>query len=504
MSNNKNQLLLINTSLLPKTTISIYPYESNSIKYVLGSYIIIHNLNTNQKKIHQTNISLLNKILLVECLNEFNFVIISLNNYLLPQLNIFCTNLNKDIYSIDIQMKNKIHITNIFIDKFRHNLYLILISSIEKNYLYYFHSNPNNNLYELNFIAELNSQSEIVEFKCFYNDNYAICLTRNSLIYYEVNLEKKNIISLFKNIKFNFVLSVRELSLSNFNRGLIGFISTKGDCLVFNKKGNKIKKISPVEKSDFFENCQFFDNFLCLQSANGNIIIDDLYDFKIKYYIEYSNIIQNIKNKYLINQNFDEENTLLYQNKKIEVLYFKAKENQIILKIENYCIILSSITALINKYENNNTNKQQFFCLFNPCNAINNILFIYNINPTPNNKHDNVIYLFSETLIIEKYYNYNSNNINNNYMDLTKILQGTNSKHYITSMKISENNNFLFFGDNKGILYAYQNNKYKKYYLNQKSPIISILQSIDNNSLSASVAIIVVGLALFDCIFPVD
>ena len=478
MSNNKNQLLLINTSLLPKTTISIYPYESNSIKYVLGSYIIIHNLNTNQKKIYQTNISLLNKILLVECLNEFNFVIISLNNYLLPQLNIFCTNLNKDIYSIDIQMKNKIHITNIFIDKFRHNLYLILISSIEKNYLYYFHSNTNNNIYELNFIDELNLQSEIVEFKCFYNDNYAICLTRNSLIYYEVNLEKKNIISLFKNIKFNFVLSVRELSLSNFNHGLIGFISTKGDCLVFNKKGNKIKKISPVEKSDFFENCQFFDNFLCLQSANGNIIIDDLYDFKIKYYIEYSNIIQCLKRKYLINQNFDEENNL-YQNKKVEVLYFREKENKIILKIENYCIILSSITDLINKYENNNTNKQQFFCLFNPCNAINNILFIYNINPTPNNKHDNVIYLFSETLIIEKYYDYNSNTINNNYMDLTKILQGTRSNHFITSMKISENNNFLFFGDNKGIIYAYQNNKYKKYYLNQKSPIISILQSID-------------------------
>ena len=36
-------------------------------------------------------------------------------------------------------------------------------------------------------------------------------------------------------------------------------------------------------------------------------------------------------------------------------------------------------------------------------------------------------------------------------MDLTKILQGTRSNHFITSMKISENNNFLFFGDNKGI-----------------------------------------------------
>ena len=481
MQNNKNHLKLLNTSLLPKTTISIYPYESNSIKYALGSYIIVHNLNTNQKQIYKINIPLSNKILLIECLNEFNFIIISLDKNLIPQLNVFSTNLKKDIYTIGIQMKNKIYITNIFIDKFRHNLYLILISSVEKNYLFYFHTNTNNNLYELNFITELNLQSEVIEFKCFYNDNYAICLTRNSLIYYEVNLQKRNLISLFKNIKFNFVLSANKLILSNSNHGLIGFISSKGDCLIYNKKGNKIKKISPVEKSDFFENCQFFDNFLCLQSTNGNIFIDDLYDFKIKYYIEYSNIIQNIKNKYLINQNFDEENTLLYQNKKIEVLYFKAKENQIILKIENYCIILSSITALINNYEYNNTDKQEFLCLFNPCNTINNILFIYNINPTPNNKHDNVIYLFSETIIIEKYYDYNLNTINNNYMDLTKILQSTHSKHFITSMKISENNNFLFFGDNKGILYAYQNNKYKKYYLNQKSPIISILQSIDNN-----------------------
>lgn len=94
--------------------------------------------------------------------------------------------------------------------------------------LYFFHiTNIDIHKYDIIPFGKLNNlDQEIIDFKCFYNDNLIICITSNSLIYYKVNLEKQKCIYA-NQIKFQFRIIPYSLKIDRKN-GLISVMSSKG------------------------------------------------------------------------------------------------------------------------------------------------------------------------------------------------------------------------------------------------------------------------------------
>ena len=192
MSNISNHKLeLINSTLIPKCSNCLYSPDKNILIYPLSSNIIIYDLSNDSKKIINTKNK--SKISNIKFLDKDKNILLLIYKSQFPVINILPLNEDKNIFSKIMPVEENFNISNIFVDRFRYNLFLILLSGINKNILYFFHlTNMKNNKYSLIPIGILQKlYIEITDFKSFYNTDLIICTTRNSLIYYKINLENQ-------------------------------------------------------------------------------------------------------------------------------------------------------------------------------------------------------------------------------------------------------------------------------------------------------------------------
>ena len=509
--NKYHNLNLLNSTILPKWYNSIYSSEDNILIYPITSNIIIHNLSNDTKKI--INNKGKNKISNIKYLDKDKNILLTISKSQFPKINIISLNpedgndkQNTYLYSKIIPIEENFSVSNIFIDRFRYNLFLIILSSIDKNILYFFHiTSIDKNKYDIIPFEKLkNLELEIIDFKCFYNEILLICITRNSIIYYKLNLEKK-ICEFSNNIKFQFKLLPKSLKIDRKN-GLIAMLTASGQSLIYDKEGNKIFEIiCPINKEYFtFHIFSDYDNSICLSTNIGNIFIykidnyDDTFIFKTKNYIKYSFINRIINEKFLYNNNIyksmnKNKNIISNNNKKnyIEIIYYNEKEDIILFTINNSISFLQiPLSSLINKNIKEDSN---FIYNFNHSQKINNGIIIYNASSSQDKPYDNIIYSCSnDNILIKRYYNYSSNKFFNYYFDCSYLFKEPNT--FITAIRFHPKyaDSILYAGDNKGALYVINKDKnyqYQKYYLNKENnfnddiSIISIIFCPDNDYL---------------------
>ena len=496
MSKKKNNhLQLINSTIIPQIHNCFFSSE-NDLIYSISSKIIIHNLSNNTKKI--INNKYKTKITNLKYLDKEMNLLLVINQNIFPIINILSLDSNyiiknndQFLYSKKIPIEENFSISNIFIDRFRYNLFLIILSNKDKNILYFFHIiNVKNNRYDIIPFGKLqNSDLEIIDFKSFYNDNLIICITRNSLIYYKINLEQK-LFESTNNIKFQYKLLPYSLKINRKN-SLIAILSEIGESLIYDKDGNNICNIKcPIQKENF--NSQLFsdyNNSMCLSTNKGNIFIykinsfNETYIFKVKSYIKNSFINKIINEKYLYNKNIyinnNQNKNIIPNNNKndsIKIIYYNEKDDIIIFTLNNGDSFLkSSLTNLINK--NNNKEKNSIY-VCNHSQKINNGIVIYNEDSSYDNKYDNIIYSCSnDNKLIKNYYNYSTNKFYNYFFNFDYLFNDSNI--FITSIRFHPKNtqNILYAGDNKGclyIIYKERNYQYQKYYLIKENNVNEI------------------------------
>ena len=480
LNQNKNHKLeLINSALLPKWYNCIYSSDKNTLIYTLSSNIIIYNLSDDSKKIISDKDK--SAISNIKYLDKEKNIFIKINKRQYPVLSIFSLDGSKEyIYSKIIPVEEGFNISNIFIDRFRYNLFFILLSGINRNILYFFHltniTNISNNKYSLIPIGKLQKLDlEVTDFKCFYNDDLLICTTRNSIIYYKINLQNQTC-SLYKNIPCHFSIKSRTLKIDRKN-GFISFLSLKGECLIYDKEGNFINNIKcPLNNNEYF-NFNIFSDFndsLCLVTNKGNILLYDIeyqsheeyYNFKVKKFIKYSYILQLIKERYQYNKNIDNDDNIKESKNNIEVIYYNEKDY--LIMIINNSLISLSLSNILNK---NFTKNNLILYNFNHNQKINRGIIIYKSgNPSQNNSYDNIIYTCSnDNILSAHYYNYSKNRFINHNINFNYILK--NKDIYITAIRFHPKypKDILYLGDSKGylyIIYKSKNFNYQKYNLN--------------------------------------
>ena len=486
-NSNNHKLELINSTFIPKYYNCLYSPDNNILIYSISSNIVIYYLSTDTKKIiNNKNKSIISNI---KYLDKEKNIILTINKGQLPIINILSLNNkinNTLIYSKIIPVEENFNVSNTFIDRFRYNLFLILLSGINKNILYFFHiTNMANNQYSLIPIGKLQKiDIEIIDFKCFYNTNLLICSTRNSLLYYKINLENQAC-SLYKAVQFHISIKTKTLKIDRKNL-LISIITSKGDCLIYDKEGNNITEIKcPLNNKEHFIFNIFseFNNSLCLSTNNGNFFIynielpnyEDDFNFKIKKFIKYSNIVQIIKEKYELNKNIitneSDMDEYIPENKRndIEIIYYNEK-NYLIM-IYNNSLISISLSDILNKNINKNS---VILYQYNHREKINNGIIIYKALQNPylniNISYDNIIYTCSNNNILNiNYYSFPNNKFISQNFSFEKII--TNNEVYITSIRFHPRfpKDILYAGNNKGFLYIInkrQNYHYQKFNLN--------------------------------------
>ena len=505
-----HHLKLLNTTIVPKFYNCIYSPEENILIYPVSSNLVFFNLSNDTKSIinYEDN----NKILNLKYLDKEKNLILTISKNIFPKINIISINTDSDnnlegeaLYSKIIKIEKNFSVSNIFVDRLRYNLFLIILTSIDKNMLYFFHiTNIDTHTYDIIPFGELkNLEQEIIGFKCFYNDNLIICITNNSLIYYKLNLEKQKCI-LANQIKYQFRIIPYSLKIDRKN-GLIAVMSSKGESLIYDKKGNNISKISCPIKNEYFIFQLFsdFNNKMFMTTNNGSIFIykidyfNDTYSFKPKKYISYSFISRIIDEKCLYNPNENFNKNINYENnsnnnmlgnKNIEVINYNEKDDLILLTLNNGNNLLQiSFSSLINKNINQNSH---IIYQINHSKNMNNGIIIYNSNPTISKSFDDIIFSSSnDNKLTKHYYDYYSNKFYNYYFNCSYLFK--ESDIHITSIRFHPKypDNVLYAGDNKGslyIIYKDKNYQYQKYYLNKKNlfvdfSIISITFAPDND-----------------------
>ena len=482
-NSNNHKLELINSTFMPKYNNCLYSSDKNILIYSISSNIVIYNLSNDSKKIiNNKSKSIISNIKYLD--KEQNTVLI-INKEQFPRINILSLNNNSNIYSKVIPVEENFNISNIFIDRFRYNLFLILLSGINKNILYFFHiTNITNNQYSLIPIGKLQKiDIEIIDFKCFYNTDLLICSTRNSLLYYKINLQNQTC-SLYKSVQFHLSIKQKTLKIDRKN-GFISLITSKGDCLIYNKEGNIINEIKcPLNNREnfIFNIFSEFNNSICLTTNKGNILIyhielpkyEDEYNFKIKKFIKYSTIEKILQEKYQLNKNMinNEQNSDLIsenKNRNIEIIYYNEK-NYLIM-IYNNSLLLISLFDILNNQANKNS---VILYQYNHSQKINNGIIIYKTLQNPysniNLNFDNIIYTCSPNNILKiNYYIYQNNKFITQNFNFNNII--LNQDVYITSIRFHPKypKDILYAGDNKGFLYIInkqQNFNYQKFNLN--------------------------------------
>ena len=490
--NNNLQLLdIIGTPLKNLLFSSLNDY----LIYSIGSNIIFYNLKKNTKTFLQNYYK--TEISTYKFIDAKEQLVLIINKSSHPILSIWKLPFVEEIYSKEIYFEKKFNFNDIYVEKLYSNLFLIIISSIDCNLLYCLkHENYTN--FRIEKIIKIPKiENDIEGFKCFYDDIYLIFISNNNLLYYLIDLKNRNqdMIQLYQKITFPFKLKKNSIEISNKFKQIF-FITAKGNCLIYNKKGECIKSINPLNNQENFVSIFLDDTSLCLGTDTTKIYIYNIIDYKLIYFIKQQTLI-NIKLNFLLN-NIDTNNNNKFKKIKIDYIYLNQKLDKIFLKLHNNSIIFAPFTSLLTEKQNSFSFNSLgiTICLysFNHCGAINSIEINNNYN-----EYEPIIYTCSQDgTLIQYNIDFSTNKFFNLYFDLNNILQSPDDKNilnkneiYLTIIKFHPNNNTkLFAGDNKGYLYIFDIKEkyfqYKKYYISDNS--------IENISFSKEGNLICIGL----------
>ena len=481
---------------------------NNILIYSFGSNIIYYNLNNNIKTFIQIYAS--NEILLLKFIDNENNVLLAIDNNSKPLINIWNIKKFENIFNQEILIKDNygidFPISNIFIEKIKNNYFFIFISSLTCNdYILYILYLSHEKYYLEPFCSQINQlnnehnkNNKIIGFKFFLNTQTFLIAYNDSIEFYEISFENRNC-TLKKNIKYNFNILPNSLSLS-FEYNFISFISSEGNCLVYDKNYYNRTTIKPYNQ-DIFIVSNFFQDSLYLGTNNGKIYVYQASDYKLKYYINY-NKIYSFKKEFQINFNKnisnkdneeEEDNEYDYEGPRIEYLECDEKNDKIFIKLGDNSILLCPISFII---DNNNgyineklKGNSPLLYAYNHSKTITDIEFFPLANneiidyPILNNQMQTVFYTCSKDQTIIKYFiNHEDNKLYNQFFDfhhifiennfkMNKYLTGSNNNeimNYFTIIKFHPiQKNYLYIGDKKGCLYILDTNKnsiiYKQY-----------------------------------------
>ena len=519
-TNKNDQLLLLDLLGFPSDQMLFNPL-TKSIIYSLGSNIISYNLISNTKTFVQY---LTNEIILLKFLGESQNILLTIDNSSPPILCLWELPSFNQIYLKELYISSQytFSISNIFFEQMYKDIYIIIITSdIGINYLYLFkNENELNNNFSLDLFGKLpNIKETIFGFKIFFNSKDIIFLLEKNLLYYNLDLDKE---SCDEKMKIDFPFNLINDSLKiNKDINIIAFLTTKGNCLIYDQNGNNKPSINPFGQ-EYFTSLDFASDSICLGTNNGKIYVYNIYDNKPKFFIHYKAILK-IKNNFQLNSRNDLNNKNIYDEKyennsllAIKYIYLNEKIGQIFLRLEDNSILFSPLNILIDDLNYNKNedlkNNNFIFYAFNHSKNIDDIIInfqngnnshnITNFDNNSNNQNDNnndlVIFSCSKDQKIIKYYiNYEMNKLSNSFFNLNEILTNIqykgkiannnysnklNNKHinenmiYLTVLKYHPIYfNKLFAGDNKGFLYLFDTNENKFQY---KKPIMGTYEIV--------------------------
>ena len=471
---NINKLQLLDIIGTPSNNL-LFSSLNDILIYSIGSTLIFYNLQKNTKTFLQYYYK--NEITTLKFLDSKEQLILIIDKSSL--LSIWKIPFLEEIYSEEIFQEKNFNFNNIYIEKLYSHLFILIISSIDCNLLYFLkHENFKN--FSIERISQIPKVSNEIEgFKCFYDDIYLIFITKNNLLYYliDINQVQENI-KIYQKISFPFKLRKNSLEISN-KLNLIFFLTSKGNCLIYNKKGENNNSINPLNKEENFVSINLDDNSLCLGTDSSKIYIYDIdynsYNFTLKYFIK-EQTLNNIKLHFQLNT-LDKTN--IYNNISIEKINLNQKLDKIFISMNNNSIIYAPFSSLMSDSRGsfffNSLGNTSCLYSYNHYEAINAIEINNNYN-----EYETIIYTCSKDCTLIQYnIDFSTNKLSNLFFDLNDIVQNAQNNNkindiYLTLIKFHPNDNTkLFAGDNKGFLYIFDIKenyfKYKKYYIDDNS-----------------------------------
>ena len=511
MEIDNNQIQILDILGMPTNNLLFSSYN-DTLVYSIGSNIIFYNLEKNTKTFLQYSTK--NEISILKYADMKEKLLISIDKNSRPLLSIWELPFFEEVFSQEITTNSKFNLSNIFIEKISSNLFIILITAVDCNLLYGLKNDDENNFNLIRIGQIPNMPIEIGNFKCFYDDIYLIFLTKNYLYYYLINIQKifnsyhSDVIKLYTKIVFPFKLDCKSLSISDKYK-LISFVTYKGNCLVYNKNGESLPSINPLENNENFTISHFSGDSLCLGTNSSKIYIYNIENFKLKYFIK-DKILNSIKLNFQLNNNFNKNNFGEYKN--IEYLSLNEKLDKIFIKMNDNSILLAPLTSLMDDSRG----------LFN-FNSLGNTTCLYSYNHSKlitsmdicnnYNEYETVFYTCSKDKTLMKYnIEFSSNKLSNLFFDLHEILSNNkggelSNENSDKNNNINNNNNYsntyltiikfhpfhntkLYAGDNKGYLYIFDMSteyfQYKKYIIDN--------YSIESLSFSREANLLCIGL----------
>ena len=485
----------------------IFSSLNDILVYSIGSNVIIYNLRKNTKTFLQYYYK--SEISTFKFLDSKEQLLLIINKSSHPLLSIWKLPYLEEIFSQEIFFERNFNYSDIYVEKLYSNLFIIIIAAIDCNILFLLkHENLTN--FRLEKMCQIPHLSTGIEdFRCFYDDIYLIFILNNNLLYYLIDskkifLPKKNnynndqeIIKLYQRYSFPFNLKKNSLRIAN-KLGLIFFLTTKGNCLIYNKKGENKASINPLNKGENFTSIYLDENSLCLGSDMTKIYIYDLdynnNNFKLKYFIKEQTLL-NIKLNFQLN-NDNNKNIDINTSKNINIdnLCLNQKLDKIFIKLDNNSIIYAPLTSLMSDsrgvFNFNSLGNKSCLYSYNHSAPINSIEINNNFN-----EFETIIYSCSKDgTLIQYNIDFGTNKFSNLFFDLKEILKNQQDINdsikdiYLTIIKFHPNDNTkLLAGDNKGYLYIFDISdnyfQYKKYYIDDNS-IESISFSKEGNLIS--------------------
>ena len=473
---------------------------NNILIYTYGSNIIYYNLNNNSKTFFQITTS--DEIKTLKFIDNYNNILLTINNNSSPFINLWDLNNFENIFNQKISVKENynidIEIDNIFVEKVKNNYFIVFIcAKNSKDFVLYkfyilegkYHLKP--------FLSQINqikndksntNRDNIIGFKYFLNSSIGVIIYNTSIEFCEIDYDNDKFFSIKKNIKYNFNILPNSYSISN-EYNLLSFITSKGNCLLYDINFNNKTTINPYNQDDFIIS-NFFNDSLYLGTNNGKIFVYQLSDYKLKYYINYNKIYL-FKKEFQINKdnNNEYDKDYDYDGPSIDYLFCDEKNDKIFIKMGDNSILLSPISFIIdnnNGYINDKLKSNtSLLYAYNHSNIITDIEFFplsYNEiidYPIVNDKIQTIFYSCSKEQTLIKYYiNNEDNKLYNQYFDFSHIFNentiynsANNNKifmNYFNAIKFHPiQKNYLYIGDNKGIIYILDTNKnniiYKQY-----------------------------------------
>ena len=472
MSYEDNSLQLLDILGTSSNNLSFSSFNKILI-FSTGSIIVYYNLKNDTKTFIQYH---QDEICLIKFIDESQHYMISIDKNSSPLLCLWDIPSFNCLFSINIKTRSFFNVDCVYLEQIKKDNFLILITSIDCNLIYQL--TIQNEICSIDFINHIsNIQNEIFGFKTFYNSNDIVIMLKDTIQFYNINQLDKQI-TLKYNINFPFTLIKNSIRVSTIVN-IISFISDKGNCILYDQNGNSKPSIIPFD-NDYFTSCEFSGDSLCCGSNNGRIYCYNIYEYKMKYYIDNNTFIEN-KEKFLLNikdrTNLNNKNFVLSHS--IEQIFIDENFDTILIKSSDNSLLLSPITSLIKdtrgQYNFVSVGNQISLYTFSNYESIINI----ELKPKDDNGYENVFYTCSNDQTIMKYtIDYNNSKLTNEYFDIEKINQklikyqinnnNQNNKIFISTIKFHPLYKYkLFAGDNKGALYLFDTNdnifQYKKY-----------------------------------------